>query len=80
MAGQCGVMTSSGFEAMRADACQVLCAGGAQHHGRPGHPQYQGSRTRPWQASFRPTAKFSNTGLAFLICIPLAFTGVLLGQ
>ena len=80
MVGQCGGTTSAGIEAVPADASQVLCAGGTQHHGRAGHPQYQGSRTRPWQASFRPAAKFSNTGLAFLICIPLAFTGVLLGQ
>ncbi|CAK0734636.1 hypothetical protein CVIRNUC_000460 [Coccomyxa viridis] len=63
-----------------AEAYAALSKGGTQHHGRVGHPQYQGSRTRPWQASFRPAAKFSNTGLAFLICIPLAFTGVLLGQ
>lgn len=53
-----------------------LPAGAAHAHGR----SYQAGRTRPWQASARPPARFSNAGLAVIICIPLVFTGVLLGQ
>lgn len=53
--------------------------GGAHHQGRGGHYN-QAGRTRPWQAGVRPPARFSNAGLAIIICIPLVFTGVLLGQ
>ena len=55
-----------------------LIVGGAHIQGRGG--SYQAGRTRPWQASVRPPARFSNAGLAVIICIPLVFTGVLLGQ
>ncbi|CAL5225518.1 g8348 [Coccomyxa viridis] len=59
-----------------AEAYSILSKGGAHAHGR----SYQAGRTRPWQASARPPARFSNAGLAVIICIPLVFTGVLLGQ
>ncbi|KAK9916750.1 hypothetical protein WJX75_006555 [Coccomyxa subellipsoidea] len=41
---------------------------------------YQHARkSRAWTGSRAP-ARFSNAGLAFLICIPLVFTGVTLSQ
>ncbi|BDA40703.1 probable chaperone protein DnaJ 2 at N-terminal half [Coccomyxa sp. Obi] len=39
----------------------------------------QARRSRAWTGT-RVPAKFSNAGLAFLICIPLIFTGVTLSQ
>jgi hypothetical protein len=44
------------------------------------HNFYQQARQRRAWSGSRTPARFSNAGLALLICIPLAFTGVMLGQ